>query len=48
MQEQNPTVFTKRASYDGRKNLYSPIQYSFGDNAQVHARVFVDYSETHF
>ncbi|KAG9050899.1 hypothetical protein FS837_001553, partial [Tulasnella sp. UAMH 9824] len=34
MQEQNPTIFTKRASYDGRKNLYSPIQYSFGDNAQ--------------
>ncbi|KAG8942123.1 hypothetical protein FRC00_011997, partial [Tulasnella sp. 408] len=34
MQEQNPTVFTKKASYDGRKNLYSPIKYSFGDNAQ--------------
>ncbi|KAG8992734.1 hypothetical protein FRB90_000927 [Tulasnella sp. 427] len=31
MQEQNPTIFTKLGSYDGRKNLYSPIKYSFGD-----------------
>ncbi|KAG8946718.1 hypothetical protein FRC04_011496 [Tulasnella sp. 424] len=31
MQEQNPTIFTKRGSYDGRKNLYSPIKYSFGN-----------------
>ncbi|KAG8923760.1 hypothetical protein FRC01_012373, partial [Tulasnella sp. 417] len=34
MQEQNPTIFTKRGSYDGRKNLYSPIKYSFGNQAQ--------------
>ncbi|KAG8898432.1 hypothetical protein FRC01_010915, partial [Tulasnella sp. 417] len=34
MQEQNPTIFTKKGSYDGRKNLYSPIKYSFGDKAQ--------------
>ncbi|KAG8908702.1 Eukaryotic translation initiation factor 2C [Tulasnella sp. 408] len=28
MQEQYPTIFTKRGSYDGRKNLYSPVEYS--------------------
>ncbi|KAG9047218.1 hypothetical protein FS837_002812, partial [Tulasnella sp. UAMH 9824] len=34
MQEQNPTIFTKRGSYDGRKNLYSSIQYPLGTNYQ--------------
>ncbi|KAG8985277.1 hypothetical protein FRB90_004845 [Tulasnella sp. 427] len=34
MQEQNRTIFTKRGCYDGRKNLYSVVKYSFGQNAQ--------------
>ncbi|KAG9047215.1 hypothetical protein FS837_002809 [Tulasnella sp. UAMH 9824] len=34
MQEQNPNIFTKRGSYDGRKNLYSPIKYSFGNERE--------------
>ncbi|KIO16425.1 hypothetical protein M407DRAFT_33926 [Tulasnella calospora MUT 4182] len=39
MQEQNPTIFTKRGSYDGRKNLYSPIQYSLGERYQFEVDV---------
>ncbi|KIO29143.1 hypothetical protein M407DRAFT_21713 [Tulasnella calospora MUT 4182] len=34
MQEQYPTIFTKRGSYDGRKNLYSPVEYSLGDREE--------------
>ncbi|KAG8971715.1 hypothetical protein FRC05_010881, partial [Tulasnella sp. 425] len=34
MQEQYPAIFTKRGSYDGRKNLYSPIEYSLGEREQ--------------
>ncbi|KAG8958174.1 hypothetical protein FRC00_002972, partial [Tulasnella sp. 408] len=34
LQEQYPTVFTKRGCYDGRKNLYSPVKYSFKNKGQ--------------
>lgn len=34
MQDQNPTIFTKRGSYDGRKNFFSLIKYPFGDSAK--------------
>lgn len=36
MQDQNPTIFTKRGSYDGNKNLFSLIKYPFGESAKVY------------
>ncbi|KAG8946725.1 hypothetical protein FRC04_011503 [Tulasnella sp. 424] len=34
MQEQNPNIFTEHGCFDGRKNLYSPVRYPIGDEAQ--------------
>lgn len=30
-----PNVFTPRGVYDGRKNMFSPKRFSFGDTGEV-------------
>jgi len=40
LQNDNPQVFTPRAVYDGRKNLFSPKALPFGNAAEVGRLLF--------